>query len=109
MSNPANQSKLTGQLRKANRIGLISLVIFLMGAALLLVSSSEARRKSEKGLALNYRHAAASQTKSSGAARFERWIGAPSSFPPFLPLSPGDPDLDETFTADCAHPTTASV
>src|SRR5258706_49247 len=109
MSNPANQSKLTGQLRKANRIGLISLVIFLMGAALLLVSSSEARRKSEKGLALNSRHAAASQTKSAGPARLERWIGAPSLFAAFLPPAPGDPDLVETFAADCTTPKTAFV
>jgi uncharacterized repeat protein (TIGR01451 family) len=105
MSNSAiAQAKIAMQSRITNRFALISLLIFLLGAALFVVSSSEASSESEKASALNSKQAVATATRStSPAGKMENHlVGSPSLLSALLEPAPGDPDLVETFAADCS-------
>src|SRR2546422_6398417 len=115
MSNAAEtQSKLvTPWFRKANRLALISLVVFWLGAALFVVSSSQANRKSENSSALNSQQAVASESQSANpASRVERWnhtVSKPRLLAALLPPASGDPDLVQTFASDCTTPKSAFI
>jgi uncharacterized repeat protein (TIGR01451 family) len=103
------QSKRVAQSRKTNRFALSSIVILvLLGLALFLVAPSKASRKIEKG----FRKATQSVgSRSNSVTRSpeatSRLLLSPALLPAFLSPSPSDPDLVETFKADCTTPLSA--
>src|SRR2546426_354914 len=110
MSNPdVSQSRLaTPFIRKANRLALISLLAFLLGAALFLASSTQANLKSGTGSALKSERPIASNVNSPNpVSRLEKWnepIGTPKLFSFLLPQSPPAPETIVTYAADCTTP-----
>ena len=110
MSNPdVSQSRLaTPFIRKANRLALISLLAFLLGAALFLASSTQANLKSGTGSVLKSERPIASNVNSPNpVSRLEKWnepIGTPKLFSFLLPQSPPAPETIVTYAADCTTP-----
>src|SRR5437762_6887611 len=103
MSKPvAARSRLT--MKANSKILLFALMVFSLGAASFLASTSRAIRKDENSVKPNLERLATTNSKTT-KSHVSSILRSPLLVPPAI----GDPDLVETFAADCTTPKTAFV